>query len=63
MTEPLKKEKRETRDRECHWGKKRTANGIFTKKKKKNNTQKNKQQKKRDWTSSKLKLLCFKEHY
>ena len=35
MTEPLKKEKRETRDRECHWGKKRTANGIFTKKKKK----------------------------
>lgn len=34
VTEPLKKGKRETHDRYCHWGKKRTANGIFTKKKK-----------------------------
>ena len=37
--------------------------GFSLKKKKKKNIQKHKQQKKRDWTSSKLKLLHFKEHY
>lgn len=63
VTEPLKKGKGKLMIDIATGERKGQQMGFSLKKKKKKNIQKHKQQKKRDWTSLKLKLLRFKEHY